>query len=128
MAPTAAGSYLPLTFTQNGFSKHPQNFSAIHQLNFTDAQTGRFVLEYHCEAFARNRPHFQCDRGSASFRTHHCRMAIADGPEAIHRSGLLFTNESSADGNKIGIQFESAHQRAINGKKNHRTAGHNFKN
>ena len=123
-APSTVGSDLTLAFTKNGFAQDSENFRTIAESNLTDTQSRRFFLKNRGKTFGGNRPDLQCDCSSSGFRTQHCRMPIADGPQAIYRRCRCFTNKFRTRRDKIGIQLEPAHQRAIDGKQNGRIFNH----
>src|SRR5437867_3816941 len=111
--PAAKLGDLALAFAENRLRENSKHYFATPQSHFADAQSGRFAGEDRAEAHRRHRPHFHRDHSSTFRNTNHSRMNVANGKQAISRFGFILADEHAADGEKVPIEFQPAHERAV---------------
>jgi hypothetical protein len=109
------GDFL-LPVAQGWFTEHAEHFGAIGEVDLANAQARRFLEENLCHARGGDRPHLDRNRHAAFLHAHHGRMPVADRPEAINRAGFRFAHEGRARGEQVGVEFEPAHERAVDGE------------
>jgi len=122
-APASKVGDLALSLTYNRFRDHPQDGGAVGQSYLSDGQARRFLQKNRTQICWWYPPNFHGHRDSALARTNHCGVAVVDGPKPVGRLRCGFVQEGRADGKKVWIQLQTAHQRAVNGYKNAFHAG-----
>ena len=70
------------------------------------------------QAFGGDVPDFKVDLGAVFRVAHHGRMAILDGPEAVVGAGEGFPDKGGACVGEGRIEFEAAHEGAVDSKVN----------
>ena len=105
-----------MAFTEPGFTQNAEDFASVGEGDAADAKAGRFLKQDRNQAFGRHIPDFEMDFSTQLRVTHHGRMAIPDGPEAVVGAGVDLGNKGGTRVGEVGIEFEAAHKRAVDGE------------
>lgn len=116
--PPAERGDFALAFTEERLSEDSEHLGAVREADLADGEPGRLLEQDVDQPGARDAPNFDGDGYPAFFPTdpNHGGVAIPDGPEAIGGLSGGFLDERGAGLEEVGIEFEPAHQGAVDGE------------